>query len=75
MYTCICTCNAWIACFSSSYFFPGSCADIMHSAQPFRNGFKESVIAHILRDVITGLDYLHTLGYVHRYVLCKRYRC
>lgn len=57
------------------YCFSGSCADIMHSAQPFRNGFKESVIAHILRDVITGLDYLHTLGYVHRYmyVLCGRY--
>lgn len=45
---------------------PGSCADIMHSAQPFRNGFKENVIGVILRDVIQGLEYLHSLGYVHR---------
>ena len=41
----------------------------MHSAAPFRNGFKEAVIALILRDIITGLDYLHSLGFVHRYVL------
>ena len=46
--------------------FPGSCADIMHSAQPFRDGFKENVIGVILRDVIQGLEYLHSLGYVHR---------
>ena len=46
----------------------GSCADIMHSAHPFRNGFKESVIAIILRDVVQGLEYLHNLGYVHRCV-------
>ena len=44
----------------------GSCADIMHSAQPFRNGFKQEVIAVILRDVVQGLYYLHNLGYVHR---------
>ena len=46
----------------------GSCADIMHSAHPFRNGFKEAVIAIILRDVVRALDYLHNLGYVHRSV-------
>ena len=40
----------------------------MHSAQPFRNGFKETVIAIILRDVVEGLAYLHNLGYVHRSV-------
>lgn len=44
----------------------GSCADIMHSALPFQNGFKEAVIAVILRDVVQGLSYLHNLGYVHR---------
>lgn len=38
----------------------------MHSAQPFRNGFRENVIAVILRDVVQGLQYLHNLGYVHR---------
>ena len=46
--------------------FSGSCADIMYSAHPFRNGFKEELIAIILRDVIQGLEYLHNLGYVHR---------
>lgn len=51
----------------------GSCADIMHSAQPFRNGFKESVIAIILRDVVQGLEYLHNLGYVHRSVRAKHF--
>ena len=40
----------------------------MHSAEPFRNGFKEHVIAVILRDVVFGLNYLHRLGYVHRCV-------
>ena len=54
-------------------YFIGSCADIMHSAQPFRNGFKESVIALILRDIITGLDYLHSLGFVHRCVYTHVY--
>ena len=51
----------------------GSCADIMHSAQPFRNGFKETVIAHVLRDIINGLDYLHSLGYVHRSIRAKHF--
>ena len=46
--------------------FAGSCADIMHSAQPFRHGFKEAAIAIILRDIVNGLDYLHSLGFVHR---------
>ena len=39
----------------------------MHSAHPFQNGFQEPVIAIILRDVVQGLEYLHNLGYVHRY--------
>ncbi len=54
----------------------GSCADIMHSAVPFRNGFKETVIAIILRDVVRGLDYLHNMGYIHRWALtCVRFVC
>lgn len=48
----------------SSYI--GSCADVMHSAKPFQNGFSESVIALVLRDVLKALRYLHTLGYIHR---------
>ena len=50
----------------------GSCADIMHSAEPFKNGFQESVVAIILKYVVQGLQYLHSLGYVHRYrCTCK----
>jgi serine/threonine protein kinase len=44
----------------------GSCADLMHSAKQFNNGFSENVIAIILRDVVKGLHYLHSLGFVHR---------
>ncbi|CAI8034428.1 STE20-related kinase adapter protein alpha [Geodia barretti] len=51
----------------------GSCADIMHSAQPFRNGFKEPVISIILRDIVSGLQYLHSLGFVHRSVRAKHF--
>lgn len=48
-------------------FFLGSCADVMHSARPFQNGFGEPVISLVLRDVLKGLCYLHTLGCIHRY--------
>lgn len=51
----------------------GSCADIMHSAQPFKNGFQESVVAVILKDVVQGLQYLHSLGFVHRSVRAKHF--
>ena len=47
----------------------GSCADLMHSAKQFNAGFKESVIAIILRDIVKGLHYLHSLGYIHRYCI------
>jgi serine/threonine protein kinase len=53
--------------------YAGSCADIMHSAQPFRNGFKEPVISIILRDIVSGLQYLHSLGFVHRSVRAKHF--
>lgn len=45
----------------------GSCADVMHSAKPFQNGFDEPVIALVLRGVLKALRYLHSLGYIHRY--------
>lgn len=51
----------------------GSCADILHSVKQFNNGFHESIISIILRDVIKATDYLHTLGYVHRYVHARMY--
>lgn len=51
----------------------GSCADLMHSAQSFCNGFRENVIAIILRDIVKGLHYLHSLGHVHRSVRAKHF--
>ena len=47
--------------------YVGSCADVMHSAKPFQNGFSEPVISLVLRDVLKALRYLHSLGYIHRY--------
>ena len=47
----------------------GSCADVMHSAKPFQNGFDETIIALVLRGVLRALRYLHSLGYIHRYWL------
>ena len=53
-------------------FVPGSCADIMHSVKHFNNGFHENVISVILRDIIKAVNYLHSLGYVHRFVGIER---
>lgn len=51
----------------------GSCADVMHSAKPFQNGFDEPVIALVLRDILKALRYLHSLGYIHRSVRAKHF--
>ena len=48
--------------------YTGSCADIMHSVKQFNNGFQENVISIILRDIVRAVHYLHSLGFVHRYV-------
>ncbi|KAI3901388.1 hypothetical protein MKW92_032258 [Papaver armeniacum] len=42
----------------------GSCLQIMKSAFP--NGYKEAVIATILRGVLRGLEYMHHHGDIHR---------
>ncbi|KAI3952697.1 hypothetical protein MKX01_013659 [Papaver californicum] len=42
----------------------GSCLRIMNS--DFPNGYKEAVIATILRGVLRGLEYMHHHGDIHR---------
>jgi STE20-related kinase adapter protein alpha len=44
----------------------GSCRDLLHAH--FREGFPEMAIAYILRDVVCGLDYIHSKGIIHRSV-------
>ncbi|KAL6911617.1 hypothetical protein ACP4OV_000422 [Aristida adscensionis] len=46
------------------YMAGGSCLHIMKSVHP--DGFEESVIATVLREVLKGLDYLHHHGHIHR---------
>ena len=54
-------------CYALFDVFVGSCADILHSVKQFNNGFHETIISVILRDVIKAVNYLHSLGYVHRF--------
>ena len=42
----------------------GSTRDMLDYSFP--DGFSEVVIAHIVRDVLQGLEYIHKMGYVHR---------
>ncbi|KAL3512010.1 hypothetical protein ACH5RR_024727 [Cinchona calisaya] len=46
------------------YMAGGSCLHILKAVYP--DGFEEVVIATILRDVLKGLDYLHSHGHIHR---------
>ncbi|KAK4798467.1 hypothetical protein SAY86_030793 [Trapa natans] len=46
------------------YMSGGSCLHIMKYAYP--EGFEETVIATLLREVLKALVYLHAQGYIHR---------
>ncbi|XP_027121865.2 uncharacterized protein [Coffea arabica] len=46
------------------YMAGGSCLHILKAVHP--DGFEETVIATILRDVLKGLEYLHSHGHIHR---------
>ncbi|XP_026454750.1 serine/threonine-protein kinase pakF-like isoform X3 [Papaver somniferum] len=53
--------NLWVV---MPFMEGGSCLHILKSAYP--DGFKESVIATILREILKGLEYLHQHGHIHR---------
>ncbi|XP_071155562.1 STE20-related kinase adapter protein alpha-like isoform X1 [Mytilus edulis] len=42
----------------------GSCKDLLHAY--FGNGLSELAVAYIMRDVIQGIEYLHSKGIIHR---------
>ncbi|XP_077993300.1 STE20-related kinase adapter protein alpha-like [Glandiceps talaboti] len=44
----------------------GSAKDIIAIEDHFGYGLSEVAIAFILRDIVTALDYIHKMGYVHR---------
>merc|ERR1712154_180090 len=45
----------------------GSCLDIMKSIKEYNNGFiDEYIICTIIRDVLSGVQYIHNDGRVHR---------
>ncbi|KAK1308174.1 hypothetical protein QJS10_CPA09g01056 [Acorus calamus] len=54
------------------YMAEGSCLHIMKTACP--DGFEESVIATLLREVLKALVYLHGYGHIHRDVKIKIWR-
>ncbi|MCL7023360.1 hypothetical protein MKW94_006546 [Papaver nudicaule] len=53
--------NLWVV---MPFMEGGSCLHILKAAYP--DGFKESVIATILREILKGLEYLHQHGHIHR---------
>ncbi|OVA06915.1 Protein kinase domain [Macleaya cordata] len=53
--------NLWVV---MPFMEGGSCLHILKAAYP--DGFKEAVIATILREVLKGLEYLHQHGHIHR---------
>ncbi|KAJ8560637.1 hypothetical protein K7X08_022497 [Anisodus acutangulus] len=57
----VCDYNLWVV---MPYMAEGSCLHILKAAYP--DGFKEVVIATVLREALKGLEYLHDHGYIHR---------
>lgn len=52
---------------SFAHTFAGSCADMLKSSFP--QGMNEILIAAILWEILQGLDYLHKMGIIHRYIV------
>lgn len=42
----------------------GSCRDLMHAY--FSSGLPEQAILHVLRDVVSAVEYIHARGVIHR---------
>ena len=56
-----------------SSFTSGSCRDVI--AVEFKHGLPFLVVGMILRSVLIALEYLHGMGYVHRYIHYYRRLC
>lgn len=56
----------------SPLFVFGSAKDLM--INHFNTGLGELWVALILKDILTGLDYLHKKGYIHRYKRINNYK-
>ncbi|KAJ4952570.1 hypothetical protein NE237_029402 [Protea cynaroides] len=53
--------NLWVV---MPFMSEGSCLHLMKVAYP--DGFEESVIASILKEILKALEYLHRHGHIHR---------
>nr|CAD7439270.1 unnamed protein product [Timema bartmani] len=51
-------------CVVSPFMAFGSCQNLL--SNHFIDGLPELAIAHIMRDILQGLDYIHKKGYIHR---------
>jgi len=50
----------------------GSCTDLMRQVTQFQEGFKdENILATILKDVLSGIEYCHKDGRIHRDVKAR----
>jgi serine/threonine-protein kinase 24/25/MST4 len=50
------------------YLAGGSMLDVLKSYNNDGTGLEEKYIAIIIREVLLSLDYLHSMGLIHRYV-------
>jgi serine/threonine-protein kinase 24/25/MST4 len=54
------------------YLAGGSMLDVLKSYNNDGTGLEEKYIAIIIREVLLSLDYLHSMGLIHRYVSIEK---
>nr|CAD7257189.1 unnamed protein product [Timema shepardi] len=57
-------------CVVSPFMAFGSCQNLL--SNHFIDGLPELAIAHIMRDILQGLDYIHKKGYIHRFLIVSK---